>query len=157
MESDFLKTDIGRSLLPILSDAGFEKGDFLPLVSLTPLSDRYVGTTSTTWDGQSTFFYQNGMIWDEYFPPGSTTIVKFSLIASPGTDETLDFRMRNRTDGENLIEVTGITSETMDTWVNTYTPSTTASPLDIISEIRTDPGANSSYIKRALLVIGVKV
>jgi len=48
--SDIGKTDLFGALAT-LENAGFERGDFLPLYTFTPMNARYVSTTSTTWTG----------------------------------------------------------------------------------------------------------
>jgi len=156
VESDFLNSDLGKSLLPILSDAGFEEGGFLPLLTLNAHSVRYFDTTSTTWDYDFGFIHHKGIVWNEFMPVDEA-VVKFAVGLDPGADETQDMRVYNVTDGETILEELGVTAGVNDTYVSTYAPTTKDSSIYIRAETRTDPGANASSILYPTLVFGVRL
>jgi len=156
--SDFLKSDIGRSLLPILSDAGFDQGDFLPIYTMGPPEVRSQSTTSTTYDN----FYNHTIFWLQWsmMPLPEDNRRLYSMVrVMPGTDETVDVRWRNRTDGETIgSEITGITStKYVDIGPIDYTPPTTDAPVYITWQVRTDPGANSSNLQGFWGALGVEL
>lgn len=157
MESDFLKSDMGRALLPILSDAGFEQGDFLPLYSWNALSAKVKSITSTTYTILGALF-ETRCRWDQLLPSAVQEQVLTQVQIKPGTDETADVRLYNETDGETIHEKTGITSNQVVTLGPTsYTPPTANDTLWIALEGRTNPGANSTDFWESSVTLGVKL
>lgn len=157
--SDFLDSDIGRSLLPILSDAGFEQGDFLPLYNFNPNAARGATFTSTTYTYNDDVSIAK-VRWDKLFPSGPTPQI-FGQIGwvLPGTDESVSVRIQNITDGETVGEVTGITGSNQIVVIEpvTYTPPTTSAKCMFRWEWKTDPGANSSEVRCPFITFGVKL
>jgi len=143
--------------LGLLAEAGFKKGDFLPLYTLTP-TDPQLSTTSTTYVKDWSYFHYR-LKWNDIFQ-GKASQVYLAGQALPGTDETEDFRLRNATDGETLLENTGMTGN-YGHWFTLgpvdYTPSSKDSIITLQVELRTSPGANSSSTSRTVVVLGVKI
>jgi len=157
METDFLKTAKGQSILPILSDAGFEEGDFLPLYTFNANGDWEVTSTSTTYDAANTISCC-WIIWDEMFPEGADVQVFGQGYIQPGADETVDLRIYNGQDGETVDEITGITSTQVVTMGPvSYTPTTTDSGIYIRWNWRTSPGTNALALDVPYTVFGVKL
>jgi len=156
MESDFLKTDIGRSLLPILSEAGFEEGDFLPLYNFNPSGDRSVSFTVTTYSASASFSYLRA-IWNELFPAGATTHVYGSVYLAVGAGETVSLRIQNTVDNETVGELTGITTGGIKTIDVDYEPTTLDSQIKLLWQWKESPGTNSSRVDDAFISLGVKV
>jgi len=140
-----------------LRDAGFERGDFLPLYNFTPNADFSVSFTTTSYDGNWGLSYFSA-VWDQLFPPSAKTHVYASIrLNSLGAGETVSLRLRNMTDAENLGEITGITSEGMYSIDTDYEPPTTGSVTRYRWEWKEDPGANSSTVEVPIVCLGVVV
>lgn len=157
MKTDFLKTAKGQSILPILSDAGFEEGDFLPLYSFGPPADWEITSTSTTYDAANTISLC-WVIWDDMFPADVDVQIFGQARIDPGADETVDLRIRNGQDGETVAEITGITSTQVVTMGPvSYTPTTTDSRIYFRWNYRTSPGSNALALDVPYTVFGVKL
>jgi len=149
-------TRLPNYLKPYLKDAGWEEGDFLPVMTF---SEPTTGsTTSTTYDYLTGVIDVRAIAWDTYLPSGGTTQVALSCRVAPGAGETLDIAVENYTDDENALEETGITSEDVNHLVGPvdYTPPTKTG-VRLITKARTDPGSNSSEISEVSFIIGVKL
>jgi len=155
--SDFLKSEIGRSLLPILSDAGFEEGGFLPLYTFNPNATTYISTTSTTWDGDADLS-EFRVLWNDLFPADAEAQVFGQARVNPGAGETVDVRIQNYTDAEVIASETGITSDRMVTLGPlSYTPTTVSDILRVWWQWKVSPGTNSSNVMNAYVALGVKL
>jgi len=77
---------------------------------------------------------------------------------TPGAGETCDFRLWNDTDGETILEITGVTTDSAlsSGWVD-YDPSDFTGNKLIVAQGRTNPGANSSSFKAITVYFGVKI
>jgi len=141
----------------LLAEAGFVEGDFLPLYTFSPNANASVGTTSTTYNSDPTISRAD-VIWGDLFPSGVESQVLGIATLVPGAGETVDVRIQNHADGETIAEETGFTGTTGVTLGPvSYTPTTTASRIDIYTEWRTSPGTNSSDLWTPQIVLGVKV
>lgn len=155
MESDFLNSDQGRSLLPILSEAGYEEGDFLPLLSMGSPDVRISSTTSTTYvrADELTFYW---LKWDNIPVPSESMRIYSTARVYPGTDETVDVRWYNLHASETLAEKTGITGDQMvEFGPLSYTPPRTDLTYGYTWEIRTSPGTNASELQGFYMAFGV--
>jgi len=139
----------------LLARAGFEKGDFLPLYSFNPDNNLLVSFTSTTWAASHALSHY-AVVWNRLLPEKATTHVYASMpLMSIGAGETVDFRLRNTTDGETIGEITGITSTGIYTVDADYEPTTTGSMIRLRWEWKETPGTNSSDIYTPFVGLGV--
>jgi len=141
-----------------LKEAGWEKGDFLPLYSFNPPAAWSDGFTSTTW----TSYYKLTswqFVWNDLnFPTDYTPKVMGQIhLATVGADETVDIRLQNIVDGETIFSETGLTSGQMVTGYVTYEPTTKAARTEFKFEYKESPGVNSSTVNGPILALGVEV
>jgi len=141
----------------LLRQAGYSEGDYIWAVAHNRDSINSTTTTNTTYT--STAAYYTGRInWAETLGANRQTQVAGSVFTAPGTDETLDVRVRNLDDNETVLERTGITSSG---WIELaptdYTPASTGSDRTFRWQIKTDPGTNSSSITGMNIKYGVKL
>lgn len=128
----------------LLATAGYTQGDDLWLQSTGEGAAINV-ETSGTWVG-AVNFHQDILQWDALFPDGATTRVYAIVAGNPGSGETLDARLQNLTDSETIVQVTDIGGGQTLLGPVTYTPTTTASPIQVVLEIQTSPGSNPSQV-----------
>jgi len=140
-----------------LKGAGFEQGDFLPLYTWNPNSLSSVSFTATTWTYDRDLM-QLEIRWDKLFPAGANSYVFGQMTISPGTDESVSVRIQNRSDGETVGEVTGITSYgSVTIGPVAYTPTSTGSHIIISLEWMESPGVNSTNLILPIITLGVEV
>jgi len=148
----------GRSPpLSLLEEAGFELGDFIPLLTFGPNAQREIVFTATTYSFNNSVS-QVDIQWDEMLPDGVNIWIKGSGYFISGSGETADFQLYNVTDGEVIVEKTGV--------VNTgivilgpvdYDPTTTADVIDLKWRWRESPGTNSSTLRTPYIILGTKI
>lgn len=139
----------------LLASAGYESGDFLPLHTVR-------GTGQSASTASSTYEAEAGMVEVRIRPdiiaPADTQVqVAAGGQFDPSTDQ-LDYRIRNATDGETMVERTGITSVSNDSVGPTdYTFTTRTSTVIIRFQHRNSDNATSVTSRDVSLLIGISV
>jgi len=138
-----------------LREMGYESGDIVWGPSYGPTASRDISTSSTDYVS-STDTHRHQAQWDLLFPSAATTVVTMSAVVFPGS-ESLSLRVRNDTDGETMVEETGITSQkNLQMTPAKYTPTTTADGIQFNAEIKSDTG-NSVLASDFNVVFGVEL
>lgn len=127
-------------------------GDFVGFFPMTSKRDRF-STTSTSYvaDGG---YAQDPVHWDEL--PASVDSIQ-TFLRYFGLDEPIDVRLRNTTDGENVFELTDLTTLEYASRIDQYTPTTTNSFIRLRPEIRADDGDDSARILEYHAQIGASL
>jgi len=135
-----------------LQGVGFDEGDFLPLITLSPQETNNYSFTNTTYQDASG--YQEWYILEnvsEHIPKIDSIWVTMRINA--GTDETVDYRVRLPYPDVTLIERTGFTGKTIPTSdFETFPERDNFTYLQM--EVRTNPGVNSSEVQKGIIVLG---
>lgn len=142
-----------------LRELGFESGDWVKLSHLYPWGNRNLSFSNSSYNYKRDQL-QSAFVWEDELPTNLDVHVKLSVVnIFLGSGETVDLKLRNETDGEDLVSITGITSTGMATsgWTGPYQPTTTASMITIAEQARTQPGDNSSNIVAPRAVFGVQL
>lgn len=141
-----------------LRQAGYQEGDFLPVVGFGPFKlDQ--SFTNTSYDHVRNLLTTR-LRWDELpIPDGASTQVFLQCQVNPGSEETVSVRVYNPTDSETVAEETGLSTsfEMVTLGPVDYTPTTTSSDLTLQPEVKTDAGSSSCEIVTPYLGVGVKI
>jgi hypothetical protein len=131
-------------------------GDVVPVMTITPHQQSDSFTTATY--GANNGFYRQQLSIGALVSDGATIVARIQGVVVPGTDESVDVRLRNSTARETLAEVTNISSTTtFNSGWSTYNPSAPDSSDYYVVERLTDPGSNSSEIRAFFGSIAVQM
>lgn len=128
-------------------------GDFAAIgPSFGVQQDRKISTTSTSYV-QSINQFQAYVKWSDWLPSGAQGAVlgTFKITTSNG-----DFRFRNITDSETVVELLDV-GNINSVGPSNYTPTTTASPVEVQAQFRTKDGGSSTDLLAPSLHTGVQV
>lgn len=138
----------------LLRQAGVTEGDFIGQMTSGTQETRVFGFTDTSYTAAFNF-HLHIIRWDDYIPEDVQGHINGSIrINQVGTDESIDVRLRNRTDGEVIHETTGITSQQTVRVDTDYTPTTTTGILNLTWEWRESNGVNTSQVANPNSVVG---
>jgi len=139
-----------------LAAAGYEKGDYVPLVYGSGTNTGSGATTSGTYVGA----YNNGIgaiSWSDIAPSAGTLAVWFYGRVGDLNGTTMDVRVINAKDNETMVERTGLSSSGIFKISPTeYTPPSS----DIIqyrTEIRSGDGSSQVRLYDGSITIGVQL
>lgn len=140
-----------------ISNASFVSvGDFIGIKSAS-YARRDCATTSTGYD-QDTSQMQYRIRWGDIIPDQAQGANSLDARILPGTDETVDVRVLNAADNETMLEQTGISApENITIGPAPYTPTTTSNQINIVVQLRTNPGVNSSVLREPQLTTGIQL
>lgn len=138
--------------LGLLVAAGYSSGDFLPLISFVDGGSQ--SRTSSTYGNLFNADHNPQIQWDTFFPAGATSAFVFSANFSPSTDQ-IDVRLYNNTDDEVIMEQTAIGNGKFMYGPTSYTPTTTASPIDIRFQFRNSDNITSVSVSELSGFIGI--
>lgn len=133
-------------------------GDYVARIPLGQPNARTTSTTSTSFTTDANYG-QWRFQWDIHFPSAVQTAAALSMgINSATGSETATVRVRNSSDGENVLPATDEDSAFNITISPTnYTPTSTSSMILITIEFKTDTGNDSVTFSEYVLTLGVQV
>jgi len=123
----------------LLRQAGYTAGDALS----TPAYQAYQRATSQATSAYSALdaaFFRHYHRHDRFAPGALTWTLQCEVV--PPTGEDAAVRLRNLTDGETIVEATGIGSQTVVTPSGSYQPTTVAGPVELAIEARSSGGSS---------------
>jgi hypothetical protein len=140
-----------------LRNAGVDPTDDTVLPVLSFGGARTNGATAT--DTYSPVAFASLLVtirWGDYFPSTVTTRVLLYGKTVNGGDR-IDVRLRNRTDGETIVEAQNVGSNTQFLAANDYRPSTTGSAVEILPQARNGDNSTSVELDNPYAVVGIKL
>lgn len=116
------------------------------------------GTATTTSNSYQSTDLVDGVKfqWDTFAPAGATIEVTFVAYLNPNGDQ-IDARWYNFTDGETVVEKTGVTVANSYAITSTYEPTTTSGFTGYRIDIRNSDGSTSVEIQDVNIYLGVAV
>jgi len=138
----------------LLTQAGYDSLDVIPLYVVNQTQFRSRGTTSTTFANQPAFL--STTLQPDQLTPDGQLQASLAVSAAPGNGEALSVRMINNTDSDPLTttEITTSSSGLVSSNFGRYEPPTTDTPIRLFIQLKTQPGNNSSKVFDPTLVIG---
>jgi len=138
-----------------LKEAGYEKGDYIPLIYGSGTSTGKTGTTSGTYEIAAN--NGRGVInWSLFGPSSGTAAVWFDGRVTELSGTTIDVRVYNVVDNEMMCEEVGISSET---WFSIqpeeYTPTTDI--FEYRTQIRSGDGSSEVELRLGSPTFGVRL
>jgi hypothetical protein len=143
--------------LHLLRQAGYQTGDYVPLIYgsgvRTGLDSTNSGSYIDAANGGS------GVVnWSTLSPSSGQLYVWFDGQVDALNGATMDVRVRNRTDGETMCEVLGLSATgQFEIAPAPYTPTTTSGPILYKAQILSGDGASTVKLSKGSPVIGVQV
>jgi hypothetical protein len=141
----------------ILQQAGFETEDIITLSTISPSRVRLGETSSASFTPEPGLFRYR-VQWDELIPAGAQPAVNLTLRHNVGAGETYAARVQNNNDTTTAVTVGPKTQSGSSSsgWVD-YSPATTASPIQLTFEHKTDPGDNTSSAEDPYFRVGARL
>jgi hypothetical protein len=135
--ADTLSTDA----LQFSEEVG-QTGDFWGIgPSIDGFADSF-STSNQSYTSDSTVYVLR-TVWDDWAPTNAQTQVYVSTRTGGGNSATTDFRVQNLTDGETIVEETGVSpGQFINIGTVNYTPTTTGAPIDIRPELASGDGTS---------------
>jgi len=119
--------------------------DSSKLLSIGPEINGYdsnASTSSTTYEKQFNYLTLRTQ-WDVWSPNNADTAAILTFRASGGNTSTLDIKVRNTVDGEDILEMTGITPGTRTiSSITPYRPTTEGDVTDYVIALRSNDGSS---------------
>jgi len=149
-----------RQLLSVsetLGSAGYDEGDYLPVVYTSGSNTGRSSTDSGSY--QPALNNGQGIIsWDLISPSNGTLAVWFYGDITSLNGTTIDVRVRNLDDGQTMCERTGISElGTFQIQPTDYAPTTDMEVIRYRTQIRSGDGVSNVEINTGSIVIGVEI
>ena len=138
-----------------LREAGYEKGDFVPLLTVNNNSARSFSFTSTTYVDKATYSSHRA-VWSNVGPAESLAASLHMAANSSTGDEVITVRVRNLDARENVLPATSQSENfSLDIPPTNYDPSNPGEPERYRIQAKTEPGVDSATVAQFVLSVGV--
>jgi hypothetical protein len=146
----------GNSIAKVL---GGDENAVIPVSSWIPHSTQQ-STSSTSYTTLPSNFFELWYRNDRFDVETGTLVWNYTARFDGGSGETVSSRVYNTADGE-AVSGTEVSSSgsfvTEESGWTAYTPTTTANPVNLKIQLKSEPGSNSSQLLTFALTLGVRL